>query len=181
MFNGNQEIQRTSVGDANFLSFSFLNSWLKVQFCDKSQISTLTFSSPVDVVTEHFCVRDNILTRKKSIQGLFQNLYLVQYKPSFVLYSVFETSVLVSYLVLSPRFVPGSRFIPSPESGVRSPESGVGTPQSAVRSPQSAVRSPQSAVRSPQSTVHSPQSTVHSPQSTVHSPQSTVLICADRI
>ena len=51
-----------------------LNSWSEVQFWDK--ICTLTFSSPVDVVTKHFCVHDNILTQEMRTQGLFKKIYI---------------------------------------------------------------------------------------------------------
>ena len=57
--------------------------------------------------------------------SIMMNSRSTRFGSSFVLCSVFENSVLASYLVRSPRFVPGPRLIPGLqyESGVRNPQS----------------------------------------------------------
>ena len=66
----------------------------------------------MDLVAEHFCVRDNISTRNKRTQGFFLNLYLDQYNPTFVLYSVF-----------GPQSSFHTYFIPEPVSRFSGPKS----------------------------------------------------------
>ena len=77
-----------------------LNSWNKVQFCDK--ISTLTFCSPL----WRLCVLNSILTRSKRTQGL---VFEIRTWASALLVLLY----FVSYLIRSPYFTPSLRFIPS--------------------------------------------------------------------
>ena len=83
----------------SFPSFPFLKSWSKVQFWDK--ISTLTFSSPVDVVTEHFCVHDKFWHGIRVLKALFKTCIWASTNP-----------VLASYTVpsLHPAFCTWSAF-----------------------------------------------------------------------
>ena len=78
-----------------------LNSWSKVQFWEKSQLS-LTFSSPIDVLTLSwtFWVRNSILPRSKTTQGLVFEIGI--WASALLVWLYF-----VSYLIRSPRFIPG--------------------------------------------------------------------------
>ena len=90
-----------------------LNSWSKVQFWDK--ISTITFSSPVDVLTISwtFCVRNSILTRRKRTQG---HVFEIRIWASTLLVLYF-----VSYLIRSLRFIPSLHLIPGLQSAFYTP------------------------------------------------------------